>query len=432
MDTSQSVQTNWKTSFFTIWAGQAFSLLGSHLVQFALVWYLTRQTGSATVLAIASLFAILPQILIGPLAGALVDRWNRKTVMIAADGLVALATLGLMALFWTGRVQVWHIYLILSIRSAGGAFHFPAMQASTSLLVPTDQLSRVAGLNQALQGAMAIVAPPLGAVLMGLLPLYGVLSIDVGTALLAILTLSLVRIPQPRRQAAATPADAKGTFLTDFRAGLRYVTAWPGLMIMLGISMAINFMVSPAVSLMPLLVTKHFGGGIYQLSWMESAIGLGVVIGGVALSVWGGFRNKVITSLFGLVLVGMGVLAVGLAPAHAFWLGLAGVFVAGLFNPITNGPLFAVLQSTIPADMQGRVLALVGSLGMAMAPLSMLVAGPLSDRFGIPLWYIVSGAVCLLMGIVARFVPAFVNLEEMGPPIHQEGKIPDLAVAAAD
>jgi DHA3 family macrolide efflux protein-like MFS transporter len=133
-----------------------------------------------------------------------------------------------------------------------------------------------------------------------------------------------------------------------------------------------------------------------------------------------------------LTLLGLGVLAVGLAPAHAFWLGLAGVFAAGVFNPITNGPLFAVLQRTIPADMQGRVLSLVLSLGMAMSPLSMLVAGPLSDRFGISLWYILGGAFCVLMGIAARFVPTVVNLEKLGPPGHHEGQILDPVAAAAD
>lgn len=142
--------------FFIIWIGQAGSLLGSQLVRFALVWWLTKATGSATALALASLAALLPQIVIGPFAGALVDRWSRKLIMIAADAMIALATLVLAVLFWLNVATVWHIYALLLIRSTGAAFHWPAMQASTSLLVPEQQLPRVGGLNQALSGVAGI------------------------------------------------------------------------------------------------------------------------------------------------------------------------------------------------------------------------------------------------------------------------------------
>jgi len=165
--------------FLIIWIGQAFSLLGSQLVQFALVWWLTRTTGSATMLALATLAALLPQILIGPFAGALVDRWSRRRVMIVADIAIALATLGLAVLFWLNVAQVWNIYVLLLIRATGAAFHWPAMQASTPLMVPQKHLSRVAGLNQTLSGLAGILIPPLGALAIEVLPMQGVLAIDV-------------------------------------------------------------------------------------------------------------------------------------------------------------------------------------------------------------------------------------------------------------
>jgi DHA3 family macrolide efflux protein-like MFS transporter len=174
----------WKTRFFTIWSGQAFSLLGSMLVQFALVWWLTSATGSATVLATATLVAMLPQVFLSPFAGALVDRWNRRVVMMMADSTIAVSSLVLAYLFATDQAQIWHVYAIMFIRSAGAAFHWPAMQASTSLMVPQEHLSRVAGFNQMLQGAMSIIAPVLGAVLIVVLPMQGVLLIDVFTAML--------------------------------------------------------------------------------------------------------------------------------------------------------------------------------------------------------------------------------------------------------
>src|SRR5215216_2618376 len=198
MDNSQPPATKtWAGRFFTIWSGQALSLFGSALVQFALIWYLTQKSGSATVLAAATLVGMLPQILIGPFAGALVDRWNRRAIMIIADGTIAAFSLLLAYLFATGVVQIWHIYAVMAVRSIGGAFHFPAMSASTPLMVPKEQLTRINGLNQALQGVNSLIAPPVGALLLGVLTTQGVLLIDVGTAMLAILPLLFIPIPQP-------------------------------------------------------------------------------------------------------------------------------------------------------------------------------------------------------------------------------------------
>ena len=230
---SQPIPRNWATRFFTVWGGQAFSIFGSALVQFALVWHLTRETGSATVLAIATLFAMLPQIILGPFAGALDDRWNRRVIMMVADGGIAIATVLLIYLFATDQVQVWHIYLIMMIRSLGHAFHFPAMQASTSLMVPEKHLTRIAGANQTLNGAINIIAPPTGALLLEVLPMQGVLSIDIVTASIAILPLGFISIPQPSRTEETGEELPKSGFMQDVREGLRYVASWPGLLAIL-------------------------------------------------------------------------------------------------------------------------------------------------------------------------------------------------------
>jgi DHA3 family macrolide efflux protein-like MFS transporter len=411
----ESRPARWAPRFFTIWGGQALSLLGSMLVQFALVWWLTQTTGSATVLATASLVAILPQVFIGPFAGTLVDRWNRRAIMIAADSLIALATLGLIFLFAAGRMQVWHVYTIMFFRSSVGAFQWPAMQASTSLMVPEKHLARVAGVNQTLAGVMNIISPPLGALLLSVLPLTGVMAIDVGTALLAVVPLLFIPIPQPpRRLAEGAAGQPRPSVLADLRVGLRYVAGWPGLMAIIVMAMLINFIVDPAFSLMPILVTKHFGGGALQLGWLESTWGIGVVIGGLVLSAWGGFRRRVVTSLLGVIGMGVGTIMVGMAPANAFPLALAGLFLGGFMNPITNGPLFAVLQSTVDADMQGRVFSLVNSGATAMMPLSLLIAGPVADALGVRVWYLVGGMACVVIGLIAFGVPAIMNVEKNG------------------
>ena len=407
---SSEFQANWKPRFFTIFTGQALSLFGSSLVQFALVWYLTRQTGSATILATATLVAMLPQIVLGPFVGALVDRWNRRLVMMVADGAIALVTLVLAALFLFGVVQIWHIYVILLLRSLGGAFHWPAMSASTSLMVPKEQLSRVAGMQQTLQGLVSIVAPPTGAVLIGILPTQGVLMIDVVTALMAILPLLFISIPQPSRQQTEN-GEHVTSYWQDLREGFVYVAGWPGLMAILFMAVLINFLLTPAGSLMPLLVTKYFGLGALEFGLTDSLFGIGMITGGILLSVWGGFKRKILTSMLGIIGLGVGVVAVGFAPANLFWMALAGMAFMGFMSPMTNGPLNAIIQTSVKPEMQGRVMSLINSAATAMTPLSLAVAGPVSDLVGIRTWYIFGGLACLLMGVSALFIPAIMNVE---------------------
>jgi DHA3 family macrolide efflux protein-like MFS transporter len=403
---------SWMAPFFAIWTGQAFSLLGSQLVQFALIWWLTKTTGSATVLATASLVGLLPQVLLSPVAGAMVDRWSRRAVMMLSDGTVALTTLALAGLFLSGRVEIWHVYLAMLLRSMAGSFHWPAMQASTSLMVPKENLARVQGVNQILMGGMNIASAPLGALLLELLPVQGVLAIDVGTALLAILPLVFISVPQPAVQGQAGQDSSRTSVWEDLKAGLIYVKGWPGLVMILVIATIINLVLNPGFALLPLLVTGHFKAGALQLAWMQSAWGVGVMGGGLLLSVWGGFRRRILTSLLGLLLIGGGSLVVGVSPSSAFLLALAAMFVMGVGNPITNGPLMAVVQACVAPEMQGRVFTLIISTASAMTPLGLLIAGPLAELYGVQMWFITGGVVTALMGAVSYFIPAIIHIED--------------------
>ena len=426
--TPNNPSTDWKKPFFIVWTGQVFSLLGSGLVQFALVWWLTQTTGSAVVLASATLAAILPQIFLGPFAGALVDRWNRRLVMMVADSAIAAATIFLAFLYWSGVIQPWHVFVILFLRSLGGVFHYNAMQASTSLMVPERHLARVAGLNQTLQGAMNIATPPLGALLLGLLQMYYVLAIDVVTAALAVTTLLFVAIPQPARKDASeivTPT----ILMRDVREGLRYVAAWPGLIAILVMAMLINFLYTPASTLMPLMITNHFHGTAWHLGVMESFWGIGVVAGGLILSVWGGFKRKVFTSMAGLIGMGSGALLVGLTPGTAFGMAVMGYAISGFMNPIVNGPLMAFLQSRVAPEMQGRVFSLINSASMAMMPLGTLAAAPVATWLGIPAWFIAAGLVTAAMGMVGFAIPVIANIERDMKPLSAAVEI---SVAASE
>lgn len=409
-NSQQSIPKNWAARFFTIWAGQGISLFGSALVQFALVWWLTQKTGSATVLALATLVAMLPRIILGPFAGALVDRWNRRLILIISDGTIALFSLLLAWLFATGKVEIWHIYAIMAVRSLGGAFHFPAMSASTPLLVPNEQLTRVNGLNQTLQGINGLVAPPLGALLLGLFQTQAVLLIDVITAATAILPLLFISIPQPRRLEEPTQTE-EISLLEDIRIAIRYIRNWPGLVAVILMALFLNSLLTPTGALMPLLVTKYFEKGALELGFLQSAQGVGVILGGFILSVWGGFKKKITTTLMGIIGVGIGVMLLGLAPANYLFVAIIGTAVIGIMMPITNGPLGAILQSVIRPDMQGRVMSLINSAASALSPLGLLIAGPISDTLGIRVWFWAGGLIWIITGIAAFFSPAVTNIE---------------------
>ena len=409
---SQDIPENWAPRFFTIWGGQAFSLFGSALVQFAIVWYLARETGSATILATATLVSLLPQIFLGPFIGALVDRWNRRLIMIVADSSIAASTLGLVWLFATGRVEVWHIYAIMAIRSLGGAFHQPAMTSSTSLMVPDKHLARISGANQTLSGLINVMAPPLGAFLIEAISTQNVLLIDVGTAAIAVLPLLFISIPQPIRKSVQANGEAEKTsYWQDLRAGFTYVKKWPGLLGLIILAMALNFVLSPTSAFLPLVVTKVFNGGALELGWVESLFGIGLIAGGIILSVWGGFKRRIITSFIGIFGIGLSVLLMGLIPANLFGVFLGASFLIGFTQVFANGPIGAIMQSTIDPEMQGRVFSLLNAGAMAMMPLSLMIAGPVSDYLGIRFWFVVGGAVTILMTIAGALIPAIMNIE---------------------
>jgi len=274
MGNAQQPQQKWQIQFFTIWTGQQLSLISSAVAEFALVWWLTTTIGSATVLTMATLIAVLPWVVGGPFAGALVDRWNRRAIMIVADGVIALVSAWLAFLFWIGAMQFWHAYIILFLRAIGGMFHLPAMMASTSLMVPQEHLPRVSGLNQAIQGALSIAAPPAGALLLALLPLHAIMGLDVVTAAIAIFSLLFVYIPQPPKAAPATDVSpGKPSLWADLREGGRYLWNWPGRVGVCVLAMMLNFLLSPTFALLPILVAKDLGGDALQLGWLNSAWG---------------------------------------------------------------------------------------------------------------------------------------------------------------
>ncbi|MCB8928641.1 MAG: MFS transporter [Ardenticatenaceae bacterium] len=413
MATQFSVNDNisWKNRFFTIWGGQALSIVGSQLVQFALIWYLTIQTGSATVLATASLVGLLPNVILGPFIGTLVDRWDRRHIMLVSDTVIALATIGLAVLFALDVIQVWHIYVVLFIRALFESFHSNAMTASTSLMVPVEHLTRIQGINQMINGGLNVISAPLGALLLSVLPMQGVLAIDVVSALFAIVPLLFTRIPQPERRMRNAEDAGQETVWQGVKAGLRYVIGWPGLLLVGLMTVGINFTIIPAFSLMPLLVKEYFGGSAIHLGWVESAMGIGMFAGGGLLGAWGGFKRNIVTSMLGLMGMGVGTLFFALAPATALWLAILGALLVGVMTTMTMGPFYAMIQTIVEPDMQARIFSLLSSVGSAIVPVGLLIAGPIADRFSIQVWFLFGGLLCILMAVCGLFVPAVMQIE---------------------
>ena len=409
----------WFARFVTIWSGQAASLIGSQLVQFALVWYLTIQTGSATVLAIASVAAMLPQILLSPIAGAYVDRWKRRHVMIAADAFIAMSTFVLIVLFALGHVQIWHIFVVMFVRSCFSAFHWPASQAATTMLVPEEHLTRVAGMNQSLQGIANILAPPLAALLIAFLPIQQVLAFDILTAMLAILPLLAIRFPEP-----APRTGPRQRIWDDMKEAFAYLRGWRGAITLMAMFMVINMLLSPAVSLLPILVVNFFHGTAIDYASLEAVTGIGLISGGILLSVWGGTKRKIVSVMASTLLAGIGITLVAFVPQNGFLIVLGLLLFVGLMMPILNGSVMALMQACVPKGMQGRVFALMGALAMAAAPIGLAFGGPVADLIGIQSWFLIAGIPTALIGVTAFFLPSIMGIEDpRSRPAYEEEAI---------
>jgi DHA3 family macrolide efflux protein-like MFS transporter len=398
----------WAPRFFSIWVGQQLSWIGSRAGGFALVWWLTRETGSAQVLATATMGIIVPMVILGPIAGTYVDRWNRRLTILISDTAIACVSLLLAYLFWTGQMEIWHVYLVIVARSIGGTFHGPAIGASTTMLVPERHLTRVAGLNQSMTGTIQVFGPMLGALLISIMPLHGVMLIDVATATFAVLPLLFLRIPQPE----AETMEEGERLVTSLRIAFRFVWQKRGILYIAALAGFMNFVINPVFVLLPLLVTEHFQAGPLELGWLQSASGVGLIAGGLLLSLWGGFRKKVVTMYIGGGLQGLALALLGVVPSNLFPVAVAAMGANGLLNAWYNGATAPVIQTVVPPDMQGRVFTLLTSVCQGVYPISLAILGPVVGLIGLRSWYVGGGLLVFAICMAALFVPSIANLEQ--------------------
>ena len=363
-------------TFIIIWFGQVVSLLGSGLTNFALGVWVYQRTDSVTQFALISLFISLPLILISPVAGAVVDRWNRRWIMILGDSGAGLSTLVVALLFATGRLEIWHIYLTTAFSSTFSAFQRPAYTSAITQLVPKQHLGRAGGMTQLGEALAQLVAPVLAGFLLVTIQLQGIILIDFVTFLFALVTLLSIRFPELK----ATENKQKD-LLQEALAGWTYLSARPGLIGLLIMFTNSNFLVGVVSVLVTPLVLSIASAAV--LGTVMSIGGLGMVAGSVVVSTWGGPKRQMNSIYSFELLTGLSILATGLRPSIPLYGLAAFLFFFGL--PIVRVASQVIFQKKVAPNTQGRVFALTGALVTATQPLAYLIAGPLADRVFEPL-----------------------------------------------
>jgi DHA3 family macrolide efflux protein-like MFS transporter len=397
---------NWKRDTVIFLSSQTISLFGSMLVQYAITWYITLETQSGVMLTISILCGFLPTFIISPFAGVWADRYNRKNMIILADSFIAASTLILAVLFLTGYDEIWLLFVVLALRALGAGIHTPAVGAILPQIVPSDRLTRVNATNTSIMSAVTILSPMISGALLALANIETILFIDVVTAAIAVsILLFLLDVP------AHSKALAKQTtsYFADMLAGLRYIRSHRFLTTFFLFSIIFFFLVSPLAFLSPLQVARNFGGDVWRLTAIEVGFSLGMLMGGILMASWGGFKNKARSMALSSILMGAFTFALGVTPI--FWLYLAFMGILGVSMPIYNTPLAVLLQQKVEADYLGRIFGVLTMITSMMLPLGMLVFGPLADFVNIDWLLIGTGFFIFIEGL---FMMGNGNLLEAG------------------
>ena len=423
-------------TFFTIWLGQLASMIGSGLIGFALAVWIFQQTGQATPFALTALFSTLPRIILSPVAGAVTDRWNRKKIMLVSDSLSGLITLATAFLLLTGQMQVWMVYLFSFMGSIFASFQYPAYAASIVMLVDKDQLTRANSMVQMGEAIGAILTPLLAGALFSVIGMRGIILIDVVTYFIAILTLILVTIPQPKKKEVSVGESL--SIREDISIGWRYLVERRGLLGLLFYFAGINFLANISSVMVGPLVLSFSSAA--SMGVAQTFMGLGMLSGSFLMSLWGGPKTHKIRLVIGAIsLASLGFIVAGFRPSLVSV--SAGLFILLFFIPFGGGTSSAVFAAKVAPELQGRVFATRSMVSQSMMPLAFLLSGILADRVfnpllveggllastfvgnwlgvgpgrGIGLMMICSGVLALVISAIAYLNPRIRHLEEEIP-----------------
>ncbi|MCQ3936351.1 MAG: MFS transporter [Chloroflexi bacterium] len=424
------------TGFTIVWLGQIVSVLASSMSQFGLTIWMYEQTESATALGLMQVFFITPFLLISPIAGVMVDRHNRKLMMMVSDLAAGIATVLILVFQWLGILEFWHLYFASVIYGLGMSFQWPAYSAAISTMVPKEQYGRANGMMSLIEAGPGVVAPMLAGMLLPIIGLTGILFFDVVTFLLAIGALLIVHVPQPPRTEEG--AQGQGSIWSEAAYGFKYIFARPSLLGLQLIFFAGNLFSGIAFTLLAPMVLSRSDNNSLMFGSVQTAGAIGGLAGGLIMSAWGGFKRRVHGVLLGWIISGLGTAVMGLVGGLPVW--IAGIALSAIVVPLVNGSNQAIWQSKVAPDVQGRVFSARRLIAWLTNPISPIIAGTLADFVlepqmrttsslsqvfgwlvgtgpgaGMGLLIVFSGLIAVMVGMAGYFIPAIHNAETILP-----------------
>jgi DHA3 family macrolide efflux protein-like MFS transporter len=438
MQSGQKHRLGGMLGFTIVWIGQIVSVLASGMTTFALTIYMYQQTHSATAMAFVQVAYITPFLLMSPIAGVMVDRYNRKLMMMVSDIASGLATLSVFILFTSGHLEYWFIYVASAVAGIGTTFQWPAYSAAISVMIPKEQYGRANGMMSLIESGPGVLAPLLAGAILPIVGIGGILFFDTITFGTAILALAAVFVPQPPNTSEGQ--ESKGGFVKEASFGFKYIFARPSL---LGLQMVFffgNLFSGIGFAVLAPMLLARTGQNTVVLGSVESAMSVGMVVGGVAMSAWGGFKRRVHGVLLGWIFSSLGSFIIfGLGHDLPLW--IPAVFFGGLFNPLVNGSNQAIWQAKVAPDLQGRVFSARRLIAWFTNPISPIIGGTLADFVlepamkaqnsglaqlfgpvfgtgpgaGMSLLIVICGIGGLLVGLAGYFIPAIRDAESVLP-----------------
>lgn len=381
----------WKKNISLFLSGQAISLFGSAVVDYAIIWHITLETKSAMAMTIGILCSFVPRLLISLFSGIWADKYNRRYLIIGADAGIAFVTLLLAVFYLSGFNQLWLIFLVMGLRSIGTGIQTPAVNALIPQITPKGQLMRINGINNTIQSFIMLLAPAAGGALLSLIPLGVIFFVDVVTAMISIIIMFIIRIRHHLTEEEKKEKRER-RYGEDMREGLRFTKNNAFVREMLIIYSFYYFLIAPAAFLSPLLVARVFGEEVWRLTANEIIFSLGMMIGGIVMARKNGFKDRITMIALSCFIVGVTTIILGIS---GFYLFLGATLIMGIFISISSSTEMALFQEKVDIKMQGRVFSLVQIVTTTIMPLAMLLFGPLGDLINVKLLFIICGILTL-------------------------------------
>lgn len=391
---------HWKKSIVCFLSAQTISLFGSSIVQYAIVWYITLTTSSGKMLMLSTLCGFLPQILISLFAGVWIDRYDRKKLVMLSDSVIAASTLALAVLFLAGYRNIWLLLAVLVIRSAGTGIQTPAVNAIIPQIVPADRLMKMNGINSTLSSMIMFIAPAVSGAVLSVASLEVTLLIDVVTAVIGVgLTSTILLKPYEKG------SRDKNSHLEEIKGGFTYLKENGFIRRLLAFQLVILFLISPSAFLTPLMVSRSFGPEVWRLTASEMTYSFGMVMGGLLIASWGGFKTRLNTTMLAGALYG--ILMVGLGTAPVFFVYLICNTLIGVTAPCYNAPVTVTIQEKVSPEMHGRIFSFMQIATSCALPMGMVFFGPLADVVNVQTLLITAGGIVTAVSVLAYLTSYF-------------------------